>query len=144
MLDKYTNQVKVTIKDSDHTNEDMLVQSYKVANIEILEEKIIKFNSGHINDILETIKNKYPDIDYYIRKKENDLHIIKYNENLNLNVNEFVNSLLKYYSTKNDTKKIINGIKVKGNNKFVIIENMKYDDKFINDLTKLLSNRKIK
>lgn len=113
-------------------------------NIEILEEKIIKFNAGHIKDILETIKTKYSDTDYYIRKKDNQLHIVKYNEELKLNINEFVNSLLKYYSTNIDSKRIIEGIKVKGNQNFSIVENMKsqFNNKFIDDLTKLLSNKK--
>ena len=112
-------------------------------NIEILEEKIIKFNTGHIKDILETIKTKYSDTDYYIRKKDNQLHIVKYNESLKLNINEFVNTLLKFYSSKMDSKKITEGIKVKGNQNFSIIENMRpqFSDKFVNDLTNLLSKK---
>lgn len=115
----------------------------KDMNIEILEEKIIKFNSGDIKDIMETIKNKYADIDYFIRKKDNQLHVVKYNENLKLDINGFVNTLLKFYSTKPESKKIIEGIKVKGNNNFSIVENMKsqYSGKFVDDLTKLLSKK---
>ncbi|MBN1216142.1 MAG: hypothetical protein JXA99_11970 [Candidatus Lokiarchaeota archaeon] len=150
MLKKYsdTNKVKVTIKDNTNeisihdisTNEDILLTP-KNMGIEILEDKIIKFNSGNINDIMETIKTKYTDTDYFIRKKDNELHIVKYNEKLNLNINEFVNSLLKYYSTKNP--KITEGIKVKGNHNFTIIENMKtiHSEKFILDLTELLSKK---
>ena len=150
MLKKYsdTNKVKVTIKDNTNeisihdisTNEDILLTP-KNMGIEILEDKIIKFNSGNINDIMETIKTKYTDTDYFIRKKDNELHIVKYNEKLNLNINEFVNSLLKYYSTKNP--KITEGIKVKGNHNFTIIENMKtiHSEKFILDLTELLSEK---
>jgi len=113
-------------------------------SIEILEEKIIKFNSGHITDILETIKNKYSDTDYFIRKKDNQLHIVKYNEKLKMNINEFVNTLLKYYSTKPELRKITEGIKIKGNQNFTIIENMnpKNSEKFINDITSLLSKKK--
>jgi len=112
-------------------------------NIEILEDKIIKFNGGHIKDILETIKNKYSDTDYYIRKKDNELHVVKYNESLKLNINEFVNTLLKFYSSKMDSNKITDGIKVKGNNNFSIIENMRpqYTTKFVDDLTKLLAKK---
>jgi hypothetical protein len=112
--------------------------------IEILEEKIIKFNSGHITDIMETIKNKYSDTDYFIRSKDNQLHIVKYNENLKLNINEFVNSLLKFYSSSNQLKPIIEGIKVKGNQNFTIVENMKpqFSSKFIDDLSKLLAKKK--
>lgn len=140
MLKKYSDtNVKVTIKNN-ATNEDVLLTPKNVG-IEILEDKIIKFNDGNINDIMETIKTKYSNIDYFIRKKDNELHIVKYNEKLNLNVNEFVNSLLKYYSTKN--LKITEGIKVKGNHNFTIIENMRsqHSEKFVLDLTDLLSKK---
>lgn len=112
--------------------------------IEILEERIIKFNSGHINEILETIKSKFSDTDYYIRKKEGQLHIVKYNEELNLNMNEFVNSLLKYYSSNKESQKVLEGIKVKGNQTFSIIENMRsqFINKFVVDITKLLASKK--
>lgn len=110
-------------------------------SVEILEEHIIKFNDVHLNDILETLKSKYSDTDYYIRKKDNQLHVVKYNESLKLNINEFVNSLLKFYSTKPETRKITEGIKVKGNQNFSIIENMRYSDKFVDDITKLLAKK---
>ena len=125
--------------------EEMLLPPKDNSNlgIEILEDKIIKFNSGHIKDILETIKTKYSDTDYYIRKKDSELHVVKYNESLKLNINEFVNSLLKFYSSKIESKKILEGIKVKGNNNFSIIENMKpqFSNKFVDDLTKLLAKK---
>lgn len=140
MIKKYSEQtnsgVKVTIK-----NEEILLTPSNNIGIEILEERIIKFNNGNINDIMETLKSKYSNTDYFIRKKDNDLHIVKYNEKLNLNLNEFVNGLFKYYSTKPETNRITNGIKVKGNDNFVIIENLKQQDKFINDLTILLSKK---
>lgn len=145
--DNYT-QVEVSIDKSSETpiKEEVLLtpKSDNNLSIEILEEKIIKFNSGQLKDILETIKNKYSDTDYYIRKKDNQLHVVKYNESLSLNINEFVNSILKYYSTNDNLKRIIEGIKVKGNQNFTIIENMKdkFNNKFIDDLTKLLSNKK--
>lgn len=141
--------IEMTIEETSETSikeEVLLSPKYTEDNlsIEILEEKILKFNAGHIKDILETIKDKYSDTDYYIRKKDNQLHIVKYNESLKLNINEFVNSLLKYYSTNIDSKRILEGIKVKGNQNFSIIENMKtqFNNKFIDDLTKLLSNKK--
>jgi len=149
-LKKYTNfgelsvnsksESKIKVENTPIKEEMLLAPKNSNSNIEILEEKIIKFNSGHIKDILETIKTKYSDTDYFIRKKDTELHIIKYNENLKLNINEFVNSLLKYYSSKVEYKKIVEGIKIKGNSHFSIIENMKpqYDEKFVGDLTKLL------
>ena len=110
--------------------------------VELLEEKIIKFNNGSISSIMELIKNDFSEIDYFIRKINNDIHIVKYNESLNINLNEFVNSIFNYYSKNENTKNIINGIKVKGNSNFAIIENLKITDKFINDLTTLLTKKK--
>jgi len=112
-------------------------------DIEILEEKILKFNTGVLKDILETLKTKYSDTDYFIRKKDNELHIVKYNENLKLDINGFVNGLLKFYSTSTNSKKITEGIKIKGNTKFSIVENMKseFTNRFIDDLTKLLAKK---
>jgi hypothetical protein len=112
-------------------------------DIEILEEKILKFNNGVLKDILETLKTKYSDTDYFIRKKDNEVHIVKYNENLKLNLNEFVNSLLKFYFMNPKSKRIVEGIKIKGNSKFSIIENMRneFSNKFIDDLTGLLAKK---
>lgn len=142
--DKQIEKVKEKVEEPKIVKEEVLLNPETTSNIEILEDKIIKFNTGHIKDILETIKTKYSDTDYFIRKKNNELHIVKYNEKLQLNMNEFVNSLLKYYSSKEEFKKIIEGIKVKGNTSFSIIENMKsqYSEKFVNDLTNLLSKKK--
>ena len=136
-----SEDVKVEEK-VDNVKEELLLSPEPTSNIEILEERIIKFNTGNIKDILETLKTKYSDTDYFIRKKDNQLHIVKYNESLDININEFVNSLLRYYST-GDMKKIIEGIKVKGNTSFSIIENMKpqYSGRFITDLTNLLTKK---
>lgn len=136
-------EIKPKITQNKEVIKEEILLKPKDMNIEILEEKIIKFNSGDIKDIMETIKTKYSDIDYFFRKKDNQLHIVKYNENLKLDINGFVNTLLKFYSAKPELKKIVEGIKVKGNNNFSIIENMKsqYSEKFVDDLTKLLSKK---
>jgi hypothetical protein len=135
-------EVKTEIETS-ITEEVLLPPKDSNLAIEILEENIIKFNTGNIKDILETIKTKYSTTDYYFRIKDNQLHVVKYNENLKLNINEFVNTLLKYYSTNLESRKITEGIKVKGNQNFSIVENMKtnYSNKFVDDLTKLLSKK---
>jgi hypothetical protein len=140
-------EIKIEVaNDTNSIKEEVLLAPKNMdnLNIEILEENIIKFNSGVLKDILETIKTKYSDTDYYIRKKDNELHIVKYNENLKLNINEFVNSLLKFYSSNANSKKIIEGIKVKGNQNFTIVENMKpqFSSRFVDDITKLLAKKK--
>lgn len=129
------------IIENEQIKEEVLLTPKDAVSVEILEEKIVKFNQGQLKDILETLKNKYSDTDYYIRKKDNQLHVVKYNESLKLNINEFVNTLLKYYSTKPELKKITEGIKVKGNQNFSIIENMKFVEKFVDDITKLLAKK---
>jgi hypothetical protein len=146
-IEPETLEVKEPIKINkiNSVKEEILLAPKETTNnldIEILEEKIIKFNTGHIKDIMETLKTKYSDTDYFIRKKDNELHIVKYNENLKLNINEFVNALLKFYSS-GQLKQITEGIKVKGNQNFCIIENMKsqFNVKFIDDLTKLLTKK---
>lgn len=147
VLKKYSafedSKVDTTYNPTEIVKEEVLLTPKNTnVSVEILEEKIIKFNNVELKEILETIKTKYSDTDYYIRKKDNELHIVKYNENLKLNINEFVNMLLKFYSSKPEFRKITEGIKVKGNQNFSIIENMKYNEKFVDDLTKLLAKKK--
>ena len=112
--------------------------------IEILEDNIIKFNNGHVKKIYELLNEKYSDTHYFIRKKDNQLHIVKYNENLTLNVNNFVDSLFKFYSTSKELKPLTQNIKIKGNDKFSVIENINPHafDRIVNDLSKLLSKKK--
>lgn len=112
--------------------------------IEILKENIIKFNNGHIKNIYKLLSEKYSSTDYFLRKKNNDIHVVKYNENLKLNVNAFVDSLFKFYSTRKDLIPLTKNIKIKGNDKFSVIENVNiYSiDIIVNDLSNLLSKKK--
>ena len=113
----------------------------KNLNIEILEEKIIRFNDCDLKDIYETIKTKYADIDFFIRKKGDDIHVVKYNEELKLNVNQFVDGLFKFYSKNPKLNRLTQGVKIKGNANFSVIEKLNpvFTDKILEDLTKLLS-----
>lgn len=113
--------------------------------IEIIEDNIIKFNNGNIKKIYELLlTEKYSGMDYFIRKKDNNLHVVKYNENLNLNVNNFVDSLFKFYSTKKELKPLVHNIKIKGNDKFSVVENVDPNaiDIIVNDISRLLSKKK--
>lgn len=107
----------------------------------IIEENIMKFHNVDIKGIYELLKN-YPDTNYFIRIKDNQLHVVKYNEKLQLNVNSFVDSLFKYYSTK--SKSMVENLKIKGNEKFSLIENLKPEnfEPVIRDISKLLSKQK--
>lgn len=112
--------------------------------IEILEDNIIKFNNGDVKKIYELLSDKYSEMDYFIRRKNNNLHIVKYNEDLNLNINGFVDSLFKFYSTKKELLSICENVKIKGNDKFSVVENLKdvNIEKVVNDLSDLLSKKK--
>jgi len=112
--------------------------------IEILEDNIIKFNNGKIKKIYKLLSEKYTGMDYFIRKKDNNLHVVKYNEHLNLNINNFVDSLFKFYSTKKELKPLTHNIKIKGNEKFSVVENINpyAIDRVVNDISKLLSKKK--
>ena len=134
--DKEPIQSKTTKSDEDELDESF--------EIEILEDNIIKFNNGKVKKIYELLSEKYSDMDYFIRKKDNNLHIVRYNENLNLNINSFVDSLFKFYSTKKELKPLAHGIKIKGNEKFSVIENINPHavDRVVYDITKLLSKKK--
>jgi len=113
--------------------------------IEIVEENVIRFNNGNIKKIYELLlTEKYSGMDYFIRKKNNNLHVVKYNENLKLNINNFVDSLFKFYSTKKELKPLVHNIKIKGNDKFSVVENINPSaiDIVVNDISKLLSKKK--
>ncbi len=112
--------------------------------IEILEDNIIKFNNGKVDKIYELLSDKYSDMDYFIRKKDNNLHVVRYNEKLNLNINSFVDSLFKFYSTKKELKPLAHNIKIRGNEKFSVVENLNPHaiDVVVNDIVKLLSKKK--
>jgi hypothetical protein len=110
----------------------------------ILEDNIIKFENVHIKKIYELLSEKYSTTDYFIRSKDNNLHIVKYNDKLNLDINGFVDSLFKFYSTKEELRTLSNNIKIKGNDKFSVVENVNPIDvdKIVGDLSRLLSTKK--
>ena len=113
-------------------------------NVEVKEGKILKFNECGMNDIYTLLKTKkYADSNYFLRKKGADLHIVKFNEGLKLDLNRFVDSLFKFYGTTKNLSRIVEGVKIKGNAKFSIIEklNPKFEDKVINDIIMLLSKK---
>lgn len=78
---------------------------------------------------------------YFIIEKNNELHIVKYNENKGFKITEFVVELLNTYNNHPDIKRLITEVKVKGNDNFSIICNLnEKNTKFIkNDLIRFLS-----
>ena len=119
-------------------------QNFKITiNVEVLEGKIIKFDNVQMKDIYEALNSKYADSNYFLRKKGNDIHIVKFNEELKLDVNRFVDSLFKFYGTTKNLTGISQGVKIKGNAKFSVIEklNPKFSDKVLSDIVMLLSKK---
>lgn len=131
------NNLEDTPYEKENDEEEKVDENFKKIN------NVLFINNINIDDIYKLLSEKYNDIDYFIRQKDNDLHIVKYNENIQLNINSFVDSLFKFYSTRKNLKKLIENIKIKGNNKFSIIENINNNNigKIIEDLSNLLSKK---
>ena len=77
---------------------------------------------------------------YFMIEKNNELHIVKYNEDKGFKINEFVLELLKSYKNSNFNQ-LSENIKIKGNENFVILTNIFENNsgKIKEDLIKLLS-----
>lgn len=77
---------------------------------------------------------------YFMIEKNNELHIVKYNEDKGFKINEFILELLKSYKNSN-FKQLSENIKIKGNENFVILTNIFENNstKIKEDLIKLLS-----
>jgi len=84
-----------------------------------------EFSIKEINNYL-SLNN---DILYFTRllKEGKEFHIIKYNENAFFKINSLISNLFKYYDSKKETKFLIEGTKIKGNEKFIIIENINHN-----------------
>ena len=106
---------------------------------EIVEEKVkmygkvakfpkgVKASKGY--NFLENVKISKKSIWYImVEKLDNELQMVKYNNKEGVNLNKFVNELKSYYITKhsNDKKicKLIEGIRVDGNDKYSMINNI--------------------
>ena len=78
---------------------------------------------------------------YFLIEKNNELHIVKYNEDKGFKVNAFIVELFKTYTNHNDIKNLIADIKIKGNDNFSIIANLNEKNiQFVkNDLIRFLS-----
>ena len=103
-------------------------------------------------NFLENVKVPKKSIWYIMVEKDNELQMVKYNVKEGVDLNKFVNELKSYYLTKYaaDTKvcKLIEGMKIDGNDKYSMIKNIpliKLENgrpiisKITEDLIKLLS-----
>lgn len=112
----------------------------------------VKASSG-IN-LLEKVKISKDTIWYIIVEKDlnSELQIVKYNYKAGVNLSKFVNDLKGYYLKRYEgdevAKKLIESIKIDGNDKFSMIKNIplveidgkKMISKITEDLIKLLGN----
>jgi hypothetical protein len=61
---------------------------------------------------------------YINDEKQDELQIIKYNNNNNFNCSEFINHLKEYYKTNSEICKYVSELVIDGNDKFSIIRNI--------------------
>lgn len=85
-----------------------------------------------------------------IEQKDNSLLVMKYNSSLNMNINEFVNSLISFYKKNENLEKYFKDININGTYAYSIIknipdvklnENLKLIDIINNDIIKLLRKK---
>lgn len=97
--------------------------------------------------ILEKKNISKEDVRYFIAEKNNNISVVRYDENVGINLIEFAKTLISYYKKQPALTEIVNSVGIRGNDKFVIIENIK-DKKMTSiikhDLKKLLSNKNLK
>jgi hypothetical protein len=106
------------------------------------EFKVVHFSEEFsMKEIIDYLKDKN-DILYYTRtiKENKEFHVIKHNDGAFFKLSILESELLKRYSKIQRLNKFIKDIKIKGNDKFVIIENANASIINImkNDLNKIL------
>lgn len=118
--------------------------------------KVAKFpkntKASKAYNFLENVKVSKKSIWYImVEKQEDELQMVKYNNQEGVNLAEFVNELKKYYiTTYSDNKeicKLVENIKVAGNDKYSMVKNIplieldgrKMITRITEDLIKLLS-----
>lgn len=140
--DEFKNDIELT---GDMTHESKVETFGKVAKF----PKNIKASKAY--NFLENVKVSKKSIWYLmIEKQDNELQMVKYNHKEGVDLAKFVNELKSYYIKKypqENIKKIIESIKVDGNDKYSMIKNIppveiegkKLITKITEDLIKLLS-----
>lgn len=153
-LPKKTTKVEKTIVDNTIIPEPKEEQTNE-SNVQLIG-KIAKFpkniKASNAYNFLENVKVSKKSTWYImIEKMDNELQMVKYNYKEGINLTEFVNELKSYYKksylNNKDICKLIENIKVDGNDKFSMIKNIplieidgqKMITKITEDLIKLLS-----
>lgn len=110
--------------------------------IEAARPKVLHFPGDFtLKEINKLLENRQ-DILYYTRslKDGSEFHLVKHNKDAYFKLQTLESQLLKHYEQFSDLKPLLNGLKVKGNDSFAIIDNIpsKLVDKMKDDFNKLL------
>jgi hypothetical protein len=118
-----------------NVNEDKLIEGTRPKVLHFPGD----FTLEEINKLLENRK----DIIYFTRllKEDTEFHLVKHDKNGYFKVQTLESQLLKYYEQIGDIKPLLEGIKVKGNDNFAIIDNIptKLVEKMKDDFNRLLT-----
>ena len=115
-------------------NEDKLLQGNR--------PKVLHFPGDFtLEEITKLLENRQ-DILYFTRllKDGNEFHIVKHNKDAFFKLQTLESQLLKHYEQVESLKPLLQGIKIKGNDNFAIIDNISpiLIEKMKNDFNKLL------
>jgi hypothetical protein len=120
---------KIEDLESENNNED---DSVSESNVETFG-KVAKFpknvKASKAYNFLENVKISKKSIWYImVERQENELQMVKYNYKEGVDLSKFVNELKTYYLSKysddKTTCKMIEGIKVDGNDKYSMVKNI--------------------
>lgn len=118
-----------------NVNEDKLIEGIRPKVLHFPGD----FTLEEINKLLENRK----DIIYFTRllKEGTEFHLVKHNKDGYFKLQTLESQLLKHYEQIKDLKPLLEGIKVKGNDSFAIIDNISpiLIEKMKNDFNKLLT-----
>jgi hypothetical protein len=151
----FKGDVTPEIEDSELEGEDSDDDSVSESNVKTFG-KVAKFpknvKASKAYNFLENVKISKKSIWYImVERQENELQMVKYNYKEGVDLSKFVNELKTYYLSKyssdKKTCKMIEGIKVDGNDKYSMIQNIplvelegrKMISVITEDLIKLLS-----
>ena len=118
-----------------NVNEDKLIEGIRPKVLHFPGD----FTLEQINKLLENRK----DIIYFTRllKEGSEFHLVKHNKDGHFKLQTLESQLLKHYEQIRELKPLLEGIKVKGNDNFAIINNISpvLIEKMKNDFNKLLT-----
>lgn len=118
-----------------HTNEDKLIEGSR--------PKVLHFPGDFTLDEINKLLENRKDILYFTRllKEGTEFHLVKHNKDGYFKLQTLESQLLKHYEQIQELKPLLEGIKVKGNDSFAIIDNPSplLVEKMKNDFNKLLT-----